>query len=187
MDAGKFDFTGIRRLKRHPILVAALALFLFGAGAALGWSLLGAPLQRIDSREVVFSQPMTILHKQMHFRMAGTISPTSATGESPVAVIPVRFYDFGKVKTSETVSRTFEIENQGTIPLVISSSYTTCGCTTAELSAAVIPPGKSALVKVSFDGQKSAPGAKVRRGVIFETNDPLHPQIEIWIQASITR
>lgn len=185
MDTGKSEFTGIWRVKRHPILLAALALVLFGAGAALGWSLLGAPLQRIDFREVIFSQPMRIMHNQMHFRSAGSSLPTSDTGQSPAAVIPVKFYDFGNVNRTQTVSRAFEIENRGEAPLVISSSYTTCGCTTAELSASVIPPGKSALVTVTFDGRMSEAGAKVLRGVIFETNDPQHPQLEIWIQASV--
>jgi len=186
MGTGKSEFTGIRRIKRHPILLAALALVLFGAGAALGWSLLGAPQQRFNSREVVFSQPMQIWHSQMHSRMAGTVLPTEGEGQSPDAVIPVRVYDFGNVKPTETVSRAFIIENQGTGPLKISSSYTTCGCTTAELSTSVIPPGKSAMVTVTFDARRTEIGAKVLRGVIFETNDPQHPQLEIWIQASVT-
>ena len=122
----------------------------------------------------------------MHSRMAGPVLPTEAEGKYPNAVIPVRFYDFGSVKPTETVSRDFIIENRGTVPLKISSSYTTCGCTTAELSASVIPAGKSALVTVTFDGRQSEVGTKVLRGVIFETNDPQHPQLEIWVQASVT-
>ena len=70
-------------------------------------------------------------------------------------------------------------------PLVISSGYTTCGCTTAELSTAEIPVDKSGLVTVYFDPQHASPGSVVRRGVILETNDPQKPQIEIWIQASV--
>src|SRR5574340_11116 len=186
MGNGKSEFTGIRRIKRHPILLAALALALFTAGAALGWSLLGAPQQRFDSREVIFSQPMQIWHSQMHSRMAGTVLPTEEEGKYPNAVIPVRFYNFGSVKPTETVSRDFVIENRGSVPLKISSSYTTCGCTTAELSASIIPAGKSALVTVTFDGRRSEVGTKVLRGVIFETNDPQHPQLEIWVQASVT-
>lgn len=187
MDVGKSFITGIRRLMRSPIFLAALALILFGAGAALGWSLLGSPVQRIDSHQIVFGQPMFIMHSQMHYGMVKTNSPTLAPEKSPKAVLPVKFYDFGNVKQSEITSRAFEIANQGSSPLVISSSFTTCSCTTAELSAAVIPPGKSGLVTIFFDGQNSMPGTKIRRGVIFETNDPWHPQVEIWIQAFITQ
>lgn len=144
-------------------------------------------MQRVDSREIVFSQPMQIIHNQMHSRMAGTWSPVSSPGQQPAAVVPVRFHDFGNVKNSDLVSRTFEIENQGEASLEISSGYTTCGCTSAALSAAVIPPGKSGLVTVTFDGRNLPAGTRVRRGVILETNDPQHPQLEIWIQALVTQ
>ncbi|MHB0922763.1 MAG: DUF1573 domain-containing protein [Bellilinea sp.] len=187
MDVGKSLITGNRRLMRSPILLAALVLILVGAGAALGWSLLGSPTQRFDSHQIVFGQPMFILHNQMHYGMVKTNFTTMAPEKSPKAVLPVKFYDFGNVKQSEITSRAFEIANQGSSPLVISSSFTTCSCTTAELSTAVIPPGKSGLVTIFFDGQNSTPGTKIRRGVIFETNDPSHPQVEIWIQAFITQ
>lgn len=187
MDVGKFLITGVRRLRRSPILLAALALTLFGAGAALGWSLLGSPVQRFNAREIVFSQPMQILHRQMHYGPYQTVSPISDLEKTPKAVLPVDFHDFGKVKQSEIASRSFEIANHGDTPLVISSSYTTCGCTTAELSTTTIPPGKTGLLTIYFDGQKSMPGTKVRRGVILATNDPQRPQVEIWIQASITQ
>lgn len=187
MDVGKSFITGIRRLMRSPILLAALALTLIGAGAALGWILLGSPAQRIDSHQIVFDRPMFILHNQMHYGMVNTNSPTLTPEKSPKAVLPVKFYDFGNVKQSEITGRAFEIANHGSGPLVISSSFTTCSCTAAELSAAVIPPGKSGLVTIFFDSQNSTPGTKIRRGVIFETNDPRHPQIEIWIQAFITQ
>ncbi|NLF66213.1 MAG: DUF1573 domain-containing protein [Chloroflexi bacterium] len=70
--------------------------------------------------------------------------------------------------------------------MTISRAYTTCGCTTAEFSASVIPPGKAATVKVIFDaGFHDAAGQTVRRGVIMENNDPDQSQEEIWVQAAV--
>jgi hypothetical protein len=64
--------------------------------------------------------------------------------------------------------------------------YTTCGCTTAELSGSVIPAGKLALVAVEYDPRlHSSAGTTVRRGVILETNDPEQSQVELWIQVEI--
>jgi hypothetical protein len=84
------------------------------------------------------------------------------------------------------VERTFIVRNEGEALLTISRAYTTCGCTTAEFSASVIPPGKVATVKVIFDaGFHDTAGQTVRRGVIIENNDPNQSQAEIWVQAAV--
>lgn len=80
----------------------------------------------------------------------------------------------------------FYLRNEGSADLLIERAYTTCGCTTAEISASVIPPGKAARITVTFDaGYHPLRGVTVRRGLILESSDPLHPQIELWVQASI--
>lgn len=186
MDAGKKNFNGKRGLLRSPILLAALALTLFGAGAALGWSGLNFSGWFAGSPEIVRSQPLMLQHNQYHHWMHPALTPVQDPAASPEAVLPVRSHDFGRVRPSETVSRVFEIANRGSTPLVISNGYTTCSCTTAEISAGVIPPGKSGLVTVTFTGSQVQAGTKVRRGVVFETNDPMHPQIEVWIQATVS-
>ena len=185
MEFGKSSFTGIRRWTNGPFQWVALALLIFGAGAAIGWALLGSPAQRIDSDRIVYSEPVQLLHDQMHFRMMGAALTTPAADTSPEADLPVSFHNFGTVKQTQVASWSFEIANRGDAALVISSGYTTCGCTTAELSTAEIPVDKSGLVTVYFDPQQTTSGSVVRRGVILETNDPKKPQIEIWIQASV--
>lgn len=82
---------------------------------------------------------------------------------------------------------TFVVRNTGEAPLVISRIYTTCACTTAELTASVIPPGKVALLTVYFDADyHDVRGETVRRGVILENNDRRQPQAEVWIQARVS-
>ena len=87
----------------------------------------------------------------------------------------------------DVVERTFIVRNVGEAPLTISRVYTTCGCTTAEVSASMIPPGKVATINIIFDAgfHADAAGQTVRRGVIIENNDPNQPKAEIWVQASI--
>ena len=76
--------------------------------------------------------------------------------------------------------------NTGEAPLTISRAYTTCGCTTAEITARTIPPGKVASVTLTFDaGFHETAGQTVRRGLIIENNDPRNPKAEIWIQATV--
>jgi hypothetical protein len=104
----------------------------------------------------------------------------------PDVEVPEKFYDFGSIGPTDVVERTFIVRNKGEAPLTISRAYTTCGCTTAEISASIIPPGKVATVKIRFDaGYHDTAGQTVRRGVILENNDPDQSQAEVWIQASV--
>lgn len=109
-----------------------------------------------------------------------------AGGPQPQIRVPETDYDFGRIGATDVVERTFVLRNEGDAPLTISRAYTTCGCTVAEISASVIPPGKVATVKVIFDaGFHETAGQTVRRGVILENNDPNQSQAEIWIQAAV--
>ncbi len=95
-------------------------------------------------------------------------------------------YDFGNIGPQDIVEHEFVIRNVGEAPLTISRAYTTCGCTTAEISARIIQPGEVATVKLIFDaGFHDAAGQTVRRGLIIENNDPNQSQAEIWTQASV--
>lgn len=104
----------------------------------------------------------------------------------PDIVVPETRYDFGRIGPEDKVEKTFIVRNDGDAPLTISRAYTTCGCTTAEFSASVIPPGQVAMVKVVFDaGFHDTAGQTVRRGIIIENNDPDQSQAEIWVQAAV--
>lgn len=112
-------------------------------------------------------------------------SPTNSTGKSEFR-ISEHFYDFGEVNSTQVLTRTFIIANMGSSPLLILRAYTTCGCTTADFTAAEVPPGKVILMTLKFDtGFHNMSGTTVRRGVMIETNDPNQPIQEIWIQASV--
>jgi hypothetical protein len=107
-------------------------------------------------------------------------------GPQPTVSVPEAHYDFGRIGPTDVVEHTFIVRNDGEAPLTISRAYTTCGCTTAEFSASVIPPGQVATVRVIFDaGFHDTAGQTVRRGIIIENNDPNQSQAEIWVQAAV--
>jgi len=104
----------------------------------------------------------------------------------PKISVPNTYFDFGPVGARDVVRRKFVIRNEGAAPLTIVRAYTTCGCTTAEFSARVIPPGKLALVTLIFDaGFHDARGQTVDRGIIIESNDRDNSQAEIWTRAAV--
>ncbi|MFO7684096.1 MAG: DUF1573 domain-containing protein [Chloroflexota bacterium] len=133
--------------------------------------------------DVATIQPILAIHGMGE----GPAIPFLPKGEpQPRIVIPETSYDFGTIGTKDVVEQTFMIRNTGEAPLTISRAYTTCGCTTAEISASVIPPGSVATVKLIFDaGFHDATGQTVRRGLIIENNDRERSQAEIWIQATV--
>ncbi len=169
-----------------PYLLMGVGLLLL---VALGWQLWGGQggstaQAQYDPDDVVYDRPMHGVHEMEPSKEPPPFLPED--GPQPRIEIPVRFYDLGVIPPSAEPSIVFVIRNTGQAPLTISRLYTTCGCTTADLTASVIPPGKVALLTVRFDADyHDVRGQTVRRGVILENNDRRQPQAEVWIQARV--
>lgn len=168
-----------------PMVLLAAGVLLVGAGVV---SYLTAPPPATASTEyhpddVAHDQPIVAVHEMGE----GPPIPFLPRNEAqPDVQVPEKFYDFGTIGPQEVVEREFIVRNVGAAPLTISRAYTTCGCTTAEISASIIPPSKVATIKLIFDaGFHDTAGQTVRRGLIIENNDPDLSQAEIWIQASV--
>jgi hypothetical protein len=101
-----------------------------------------------------------------------------------IAVTPAS-HDFGQVGP-DPVTTAFTIRNEGDGPLQIESVSTSCGCTTAEISAQTIAPGKLANLTVTFDPQAHAGAVgQFVRFVYLRTNDPTTPEVEVQISAEV--
>jgi hypothetical protein len=171
---------------RIALLLVGGILFLLGMLIAAGyWSRSQATRTALayEPQDVATEKPIQAIHEMGE---GPAIPFLPKDGLQPRISLSERFYDFGQIGSTDVVQRTFVIRNNGDAPLTISRAYTTCGCTTAEISASVIPPGKVATVKLIFDaGFHETAGQTVRRGLIIENNDPGQPQAEIWVQAAV--
>ena len=83
-------------------------------------------------------------------------NPVSATEPQDTVNVPrMAFekstYDFGTVGEGQMVTHSFEFTNEGTVPLLISSARSTCGCTVPEWPKEAIEPGGSAAISVRFN------------------------------------
>lgn len=135
--------------------------------------------------DVSHNRPMQAIHETGEVGL-DAIPFLPKDGPQPKIVLLEDFHDFGNVSPTEIATHEFVIANQGDAPLTISRAYTTCGCTTANFTATIIPPGKISVVTLQYDaGYHDARGQTVRRGIIIENNDPLNPQVELWAQASV--
>lgn len=180
-----------RRQRRHQrkstfSIVAGLAGILLIIAAAYPL------LQQRQSAAAAANYTEAVVARQgpfiaQHEMDAGPPIPFLPTGgPQPTIALSETSYEFGRIGPTDVVEHTFILRNDGDAPLTISRAYTTCGCTTAQFSASVIPPGEVASVKVVFDaGFHDSAGQTVRRGIIIENNDPNRSQAEIWVQATV--
>jgi hypothetical protein len=61
-------------------------------------------------------------------------------------------HEFGNIKEANgSVSHVFTFKNTGSAPLVIQNVETSCGCTSPEYTREPVLPGKSGIVKATFD------------------------------------
>lgn len=138
-----------------------------------------------NPEDIVYDSPVIAIH-EMNPSTISSIDFLPKGKPQPKIAVLESFYDFGSIGVDEVVMHEFAISNLGDAPLIISRAYTTCGCTTAEFTSTVIPPGKVVVMTLILDaGFHDVSGQTVRRGVIIENNDPDNSQIEIWSQAKV--
>ena len=116
-----------------------------------------------------------------------TPAPRAAPANVPVPrlELPSDSHSFGRVYSSWDVTHVFAVQNTGTADLAIRNLVTSCGCTTAELSSDVIPPGGRADLTVVFDANFHPTSGEVTRLVWFATNDPTQPWVELRVDADV--
>jgi hypothetical protein len=60
-------------------------------------------------------------------------------------------HDFAKIEQGKPVAHEFVFTNAGTTPLVISNVRGSCGCTVTDYTKEPIAPGKTGMVKATFN------------------------------------
>lgn len=184
-----------RARKRHQRQRLITSITVVGIGVVLiglAWYFITDPGSAQTSFEylaedVVYDQPLLAVH-EMEPSNLDFIPFLPKDGPQPKIAVSEDSYNFGVIGPTDVVTHDFVIANQGDAPLTIHRAYTTCGCTTADFTTTVIPPGKVSLVTIRLDaGFHDVRGQTVRRGIIIENNDPKNPQVELWAQATVSR
>ena len=84
-------------------------------------------------------------------------NPVSASGIDTVNVAQMAFrertFDFGTVNEGVVVEHEFSFTNTGTVPLIISTANSTCGCTIPDWPKEPVAPGESGKISVRFNTQ----------------------------------
>jgi|GEM_PF-1102765 len=175
-----------RKQRRLVVSVAVAVLAVGGAGA--GYFVFGGAAEADASTAaapVVTASPFKAIHEM---RKGPPVPFLSTSQPQPRIAVPTKIHDFGTIGPKDVVRYRFQIRNVGEGPLTISRAFTTCGCTTARVSARVIPPGKAAAVELIFDaGFHNTAGQSVKRGLVIESNDRGRWKTTVWTEAKVRR
>lgn len=103
--------------------------------------------------------------------------------KAPKLAITDRLQDLGKVNEGSTASAEFVLTNHGRTALNIRKVKSNCGCFVAELPKENIKPGKSVVLKGTFDSTNRK--GNQNKSITIYSNDPIDPIQVVSIKASI--
>jgi hypothetical protein len=94
-------------------------------------------------------------------------------------------FNFGKVKTTDTLRHDFIVTNTGNALLEITEVRPTCGCTMAGTWDRQIQPGKTGRIPIQFSPAKF--NGPVSKGIAVACNDPAQTNHTLQITATVWR
>jgi|WetSurMetagenome_2_1015567.scaffolds.fasta_scaffold30775_5 hypothetical protein len=92
----------------------------------------------------------------------------SDTIGTPVITFSNIEHDFGSIKEGEKVSCVFKFTNTGDADLVLTSVFTSCGCTVSKYNRKPIPPGASGSIEISYDSSDRS--GKQTKSITVQSN-----------------
>jgi hypothetical protein len=120
--------------------------------------------------------------KKQFFFVLACLSLTAATA---LAQGKLKFKEetreFGKIPQGKPVTHEFVFTNTGSAPVVISNATATCGCTTPEWSKEPIMPGKTGIVKATFN---AAVQGQFNKPVTVYTNAET-PTVTVYLKGEV--
>ena len=93
-------------------------------------------------------------------------------------------HDFGAFSQDKgTVTTEFVFTNVGNAPLVIHQAVASCGCTVPEYSQEAVLPGKTGIIKVTYDARDKYPG-HFKKSVTIRTNAKIET-VRLFIEGEV--
>ena len=110
------------------------------------------------------------------------------TENLPKIEITPKVFDFGEINYGQIVKYNFKVKNIGTEILEIKRVATSCACASAKIAKEKIEPGEEVELLVTYDsGAMGSSHGKGRqeRIIYVKSNDPINPQAEVMIYATV--
>jgi hypothetical protein len=85
------------------------------------------------------------------FAAQAQANKTQAMATADVIAVNKVEHDFGVIPQGTPVTTEFVVTNKSKTPLIITEVKTSCGCTTPDYTKTPIAPGKTGIVKASYN------------------------------------
>lgn len=99
----------------------------------------------------LFILPLLFLATAVTVKAQDATQQTAPNPNGPVMKFDVMEHNFGTIKQGEVATYEFKFKNAGKEPLVISTAVGSCGCTVPDWPKEPIAPGKTGIMKVTFN------------------------------------
>lgn len=93
--------------------------------------------------------------------------------------------DFGNILPNVKVENEFILRNAGESNLEIRKVRASCGCTVAELTDKIIPPGQSTKIKTVFNS--TGKSGKQKYAITIISNDPRNYKKLLWLEGTVSK
>lgn len=93
--------------------------------------------------------------------------------------------DFGSIQPDKKVENAFILKNVGKTNLEIRKVRASCGCTVAEPTEKIIPPGGSTRIKTVFNS--AGKSGKQKYAITIITNDPKNYKKLLWLEGTVSK
>ncbi len=112
-----------------------------------------------------------------------TDSPAGAIGSTPAITFESETCELGSVAQGEKPDCVFSFTNSGSADLRILQVEPTCGCTTAMLSATLVPAGARGGIHVVFDSENFS--GEIVKEVEVRSDDPVRRSVTLRVKALV--
>ena len=92
-------------------------------------------------------------------------------------------HNFGKIPQGTPVTTEFVFTNTGNAPVVLSDVKATCGCTTPDYTRTPVAPGKTGVIKATFNAAAAGP---FNKGITVTSNAEA-PTISLFLKGEVEK
>ncbi len=139
--------------------------------------------------DIIYFKTNDSVQFDKYYRISGTINEDFSKltpqelENAPVIVVDNNTFDFGKIKTGESITNEFVISNQGKTKLIIRKVQSSCGCTAVAPEKKELEPGESTKIKAIFNS--SGRSGMQHKNITIISNDPKNTIINLSIKGEV--
>ena len=146
-----------------------------------------APVKKAPAKKPAPKTTSTVKTNTDVITVGAPPPPVNSTGGMPVMTFDKKAIDFGKIKTGERPSVTYNFTNTGNAPLDI-DIVSGCDCTDLDWTRSTVQPGEKGFVKATFKSDKAEAEdhKKQLKKYVDIVLKQIHPQSGNVLSASLT-